>query len=230
MLDGQKSLEYHEKFRELNALASSGTLTPLERSELDSHLDHCEECREVARQYQILATEGIPTIADAYTDRLAQGSWDEEATLKKLLARVRTHQRPVLDRNMHVGTAPPPPVLRRIIANSLAQAVLAACMVVAAGFQAYRMGVRAQGAASPAPVSPDERLQKLAAEKKSADELLAAQAARLAQLQEQILRKQRELANLRSGLRETEAHASELQAANNQSDGKLQELLQQRET
>jgi hypothetical protein len=230
MLDGQKSREYHEKFRELNALASSGTLAPLERCELDSHLVHCEECREAARQYQILATEGIPTIADAYTDRLAQGSWDEEATLKKLLARVRTDQRPVLDRNMHVGTAAPLPVLRRTIANSLAQAVLAACIVVAVGFQAYRMGVRAQGAASPAPVFPDERLQKLAAEKKSADELLAAQAARLAQLQEQILRKQRELANLQSGLRETEAHASELQAASNQSDGKLQELLQQRET
>jgi len=38
-------------------------------------------------------------------------------------------------------------------------------------------------------VSPDERLQKLAAEKKSADELLAAQSARLAQLQEQSSRR-----------------------------------------
>src|SRR6267143_549867 len=184
MLEGQKSLEDHEKFRELNALAISGTLTPLEWSELNSHLDHCEECREVALQYHILATEGIPTIADAYTDRLAQGSWDEEATLKKLLARVRTAWRPVLDWNVPVGTAAPPPILRRIIANSLAQAALAACIVVAVGFQAYRLGVRAQGAASPASVSPDERLQKLAAEKKSADELLTAQSARLAQLHE----------------------------------------------
>src|SRR6266852_5059463 len=229
MLDGQKSREYHEKFRELNALASSGTLTPLERSELNSHLDHCEECREAALQYQILATEGIPTIADAYTDRLAQGSWDEEATLKKLLARVRKVQRPVLDRNMHVGTAAPPPVLRRIIANSLAQAALAACIVVAVGFQAYRLGIRAQGAASPAPVFPDERLQKLAAEKKSADELLAAHAARLAQLQEQSSREERELAKLRAALRETEERSNELLAANSQSGGKLQELSQQRD-
>jgi hypothetical protein len=90
MLDGQKGREYHDKFRELNALASSGALTTLERSELNSHLDHCEECREVALQYHILATRGIPTIADAYADRLRRGSSDEEATLKKLLARVRT--------------------------------------------------------------------------------------------------------------------------------------------
>jgi len=230
MLEGQKSLEDHEKFRELNALAISGTLTPLEWSELNSHLDHCEECREVALQYHILATEGIPTIADAYTDRLAQGSWDEEATLKKLLARVRTAWRPVLDWNVPVGTAAPPPVLRRIIANSLAQAALAACIVVAVGFQAYRLGVRAQGAGSPAPVSPAERLQKLAAEKKSANELLAARTARLAQLQEQSAREERELAKLRSALRETEEHSNELMAANTQSGGQLHEIAQQRDT
>ncbi len=230
MLDGQKSREYHEKFRELNALASSGTLTPLERSELNSHLDHCEECREVALQYEILATEGIPTIADAYTDRLAQGSWDKEASLKKLLARVRTDQRPVLDQNMHVGTAASPPVLRRIIANSLVQAALAACIVVAVGFGAHRLGVRAQGAASLVPVPPDDRLQKFAEEKKSADELLAAQARKLVQLQEQSLREEQELAKLRSALRALGDHSNELMAASTQSGRKLEEISQQRET
>src|SRR3979490_166158 len=105
MLDGQKSREYHEKFRELNALASTGTLTPLEWSELNSHLDHCEECREVSLQYHILATQGISTIADAYTDRLSHEGSDQEAILKKLLARVRTDQRPGLERNEHPGIA-----------------------------------------------------------------------------------------------------------------------------
>src|SRR5712692_11474712 len=98
MLDGQKGREYHEKLRELNALASSSALTPLEWSELRSHLDHCEECREVSLQYHILTTQGISTIADAYTDRSGQGSWDEEAGLKKLLARVRKDRRTVLER------------------------------------------------------------------------------------------------------------------------------------
>ena len=77
---------------------------------------------------------------------------------------------------------------------------------------------------------PDERLQKLAAEKKSADELLAAQAAKLAQLQEQSSREERERAKLRAALRETEEHSNELLAANSQSGGKLQELSQQRDT
>src|SRR6266403_950036 len=219
-----------ERFRELTALANSGALTPLERSELNSHLDHCEECREAALEYRILAAEGIPAIAAAYTDRAAQGSWDEEASLNKLLARVRSDRRTVVERNGHPRVSAPPPVLRRIIANSFAQVAFAACLVIAVGFQAYRIGIRAQSAASPTPVLPDERLQKLAAEKKSADELLAAQAARLAQLQEQSTREERELTKLRSALRQTEEHSNELLAANAQSAGKVQELSQQRDT
>jgi hypothetical protein len=230
MLDGHQGREIHERFRELNALATSGTLTPLERSELNSHLDHCEECREAALEYRILAAEGIPAIAAAYTDRAAQGSWDEEASLNKLLARVRSDQRTVLERNGDLRVPAPPSVLSRIIANSFAPAALAACLVVAVGFQAYRFGIRAQRPASPSPVFSDERLQKLAAEKKSTDELLAAQAARLAQLQEQSSREEREVAKLRAALRETEEHSNELLATNSQSGGKLQELSQQRDT
>lgn len=230
MLDDRQGWENHEKFKELSALAGSGTLTPREWSELKPHLDNCEECREISLQYRILATQGIPTIAAAYTERPEQGSWDERATWKKLLARVRTEQRPVLERDGHVRIAAPPYVLRRVIANSFAQAALAACLVVTVGFGAYRLGVRAQGTASLAPVSPDDRLQKLAAEKKSADELLAAQARKLAQLQEQSSREERELAKLRSALRALGDHSNELMAANTQSGGKLQEISQQRDT
>ncbi len=230
MLDAQQGRENHEKFRELNALAISGTLTSLEWSELNLHLVHCEECREVAHQYRILATLGIPTIADAYIDRPGHGSWDEEAILKKLLAFVRTARRPDVERDVHVGAAAPRFVLRRIVANSFAQAAFAACLVVAVGFQAYRLGVRTQGAATPVPVTPDNRLQKLAAEKKSADELLAAQAARLGQLQDQSSREERELSKLRSALRKTEERSNELIAGNTQSGGKLEELSQQRDT
>src|SRR5216683_910147 len=230
MLDGQQSREYHEKFKELNALASSGTLTPLEWSELNSHLDHCEECREVSLQYQILATQGISTIADAYTDRSGQRSWDEEAGLKKLLARVRKDRRTVQEHSGHERVAALPAVVRRIMANSFVRAALAACIVVTVGFQAYRLGMRAQGAAIPAAASSEDRVLILTAEKKSADELLAAQTARLAQLQEQSSREERELSKLRAALREIEEHSKELAAANSQSGGKLQEFSQQRDT
>src|SRR5260370_39837200 len=129
MLDGQQGREYHERFKELNALASSGTLTPLEWYELNSHLEHCEECSEVAFQYHILATEEISPSADAYTDRLGHASWDEEATLERLLVRVRTARRTALERDVHAGSATLPSVLRRIISNSFTQAPFAECRV-----------------------------------------------------------------------------------------------------
>jgi len=227
MLDDRQDWENHEKFKELSALAGSGTLTPREWSQLESHLGNCEECREISLQYRILATQGIPAIAAAYTERQEPGSWDERVTWKKLLARVRTEQRPVLE---HVPIAAQPYVLRRIITNLFAQAALAACLVVTVGFGAYRLGVRAQGAPSPVPVPPDDRLQKLAEEKKSADELLAAQARKLVQLQEQSLREEQELAKLRSALRALGDHSNELMAASTQSGRKLEEISQQRET
>src|SRR6266436_5351589 len=115
------------------------------------------------------------------------------------------------------------------MANSFARAALAACIVVTVGFQAYRLGMRVQGAAIPAAASSEDRVQILTAEKKSADELLAAQTARLAQLQEQSSREGRELSKLRSALRETEEHSNELLAANTQSGGKLHEISQQRD-
>lgn len=230
MLDGRQGREYHEKFKELNALAISGTLTPLEWSELNSHLEYCEECREVALQYHILATEGIPSIADTYTDRPGQASWDENASLMKLRARVRHGKRFVLEPNGHMRIAVEPSVLRRVMSNSFWQATLAACLVIAVGFEAYRLGARSEGAASLAVVSPDDRFQKLTAEKKSADEMLAAQATRIGQLQEQSSREERELARLRLAVRETEERSNELIATNRQSGGKLQELSLQRDT
>src|SRR5260370_8218570 len=117
MLDGQQGREIHERFKELNALANSGALTPLERSELNSHLDHCEECREIALQYRILAAAGISTIAAAYAERPAHETWDEEASLNKLLARVWSYQQTALKRKGAHPTPPPPPVFPRSIPN-----------------------------------------------------------------------------------------------------------------
>src|ERR1700756_1558 len=100
----------------------------------------------------------------------------------KLRVRVRHGKRFVLEPNGHMRIAVEPSVLRRVMSNSFWQATLAACLVITVGFEAYRLGARSEGAASLAVVSRDDRFQKLAAEKKSADEMLAAQATRIGQL------------------------------------------------
>jgi len=79
----------HERFKELAALAVCGVLTHFELSELKAHLRNCRECREACQQYLILTTEGMPALSAVYAHPQGQEAWDDTATRKKLLARVR---------------------------------------------------------------------------------------------------------------------------------------------
>src|SRR5579875_2910217 len=222
MMTGHEKLNGHEKFKELCALAYSGELTPGEWAELNSHLQICEQCRELYTEYLILTREGIPLLA-AHCERHPEyGNWDDTATKRKLFARLRAAEQNLLSElpanepaNILPAAARPGP-LRRRPANPLAGAALAACLVMAIGFVAYRLGSRAkagaelaQASAERAQASTETRYQRLAAEKQSADELLGAEAKRISQLQQESLRKEQELANLRTALREQESRAND---------------------
>ena len=87
--------DQHERFGELSALANTGTLSPGETAELTGHLQVCSPCREIHDQYRLLAREGVPVLAAAFSEEKDFLRWDDTATRKKLLARVRAaEQRP----------------------------------------------------------------------------------------------------------------------------------------
>ena len=92
MLNGDGGHDQHERYRKLCALADSGSLTPLERSELQLHLRCCKECVGVLREYRALTAGGISTLAAIYLERPGIEAWDDRATLERLLERVRTEQ------------------------------------------------------------------------------------------------------------------------------------------
>ena len=231
MLSDQKG-RVHDKFRELCALASLGGLAPLQLSELRDHLQRCDECHEVFLQYRTLATQGMAALADAYVERQEQPTWDDTPTRQRLLARVQADQQAPLEPKSQASASVQPSLVSRAAANRVAQMALAACLILAVGGGAYRLGVRAQNRtnANLTTVSVDDRSQKLADEKKIVDELLAAQAKKLAQLQEESSEKEQELAKLRSALRALEDHSRELTAGNNQSEEQLRAISQQRDT
>ena len=230
MLGDHENTEGHGKFERLAALAGLGTLTPIEWSELKVHLQNCEECREVSRQYMILNTHGIPTLAAAYTDREEQRSWEDTDTRTKLFTRVRADQQIALELNHHPSIAVRPNLQHRIVVHRLAHAALAACLVIVVGFGAYRLGARGQGGTTLIPVPAEDRFRWLSAEKKLVEELLAAQAKTLTQLQEASARKEQELAKLQSALHALGDHSNELTAANSRSEGQLQTISQQRDS
>jgi len=232
MLKIQGGCDEHDKFKELCALAASGSLEPSELPELQAHLKHCEACREVLRQYQILTTQGIASLADAYMERQAQVGWDGALACERLLARVRADQQAAREQENTAPAWVPPDVVRRTAWTSFAKMALAACLILAVAYGAYHLGARTQTrtTASLTPLAVDNGLQKLSDEKKAANELSATQAKRLAQLQLESSAKGQELAQLRSALRALEDHASELTAAGGQSEAQLRALAQQRDS
>jgi Anti-sigma-K factor rskA len=223
------------KFRELSALAETGALTGDESLNLSAHLDSCEECREITRQYRVLAVEGMPTLATTYAEKQEASAWDDTSTRRKLFSRIHADQYSTSEsrRSEAVPSAimPASPSRRRFTGNPLVQALLAACLVAAVTAGAYLLGLRGHRMPPPSLTTPsvDESFKELSAEKQSGDKMLAAQAKQLALLQAESTEKEQELASLRSQLRALGDHSNELAVANNQSAGKLQDVSLQRD-
>ena len=230
MLTIQDGGEEHEKFKELCALAASGSLAPLELSELRVHLEHCDSCREALAQYRILNAEGIPPLAEGYLSRPERIVWDDSEVREKLWANIRSQRQSsdqdspaaIIQQNGHQTTK-----LRATAGLAIAAGIL---LAVASG--AYHLGARMhqpEKTATTAPTALEEQFAKLSEQKKAAEESLAVQEKRLAQLQAESAEKEQALAKLRATLRELEARSNELMAASSQSEAQLKELAQQRD-
>jgi hypothetical protein len=224
----------HDKFKELGALASSGTLTTGEWAELRGHLHACPECREVCRQYLILVTEGMPMLAAIYSDQKERRSWTDSSTRRKLSTRVQARQQRLNSEQANqLKVAGGVYLLRGITSNVLAQSVVAASLVVAVGLVAYWMGIRTHVEARPTQAFIEDRLRSLAAEKKKAVEelnkLLDTQTKKLSELQEKDSQKERELKTLQSSLLALNERASELAAANEAATQQLRTVSPQRD-
>lgn len=231
MLRIQDGGEEHEKFKELCALAASGSLSPLELSELRVHLEHCDSCQDTLAEYRILNTEGMPTLAEAYLARPERIVWDDSVVREKLWSNIHSPKESSPEqKNAAVATIEQHrPVKKKI--GVLAGMAAAAGILLAVAAGAYHLGARAhkQETVIAAPMVLETQYQKLTEEKRAAEESLAAQEKRLAQLQAESAQKEQALVKLRATLRELEARSNELMAARSQSESQLKELAQQRD-
>ena len=231
MLRIQDGGEEHEKYKELCALAASGSLAPLELSELRVHLEHCESCQEAFAQYRILTTEGIPTLAEGYLTRPERVIWDDSAVREKLWTSVHGHRQSLLEQESPATarSQQDKPPKKRV--RALAGMAIAAGLLLAVASGAYHLGARTRQPVIIVQTSTalDEQYQKLSEQKRAADESLAAQEKRLAQLLAESAEKEQALARLRASLRALEARSNELMAQSSQSEAQLKELSQQRD-
>src|SRR4030081_2029112 len=168
-MNERQTMNEHEKFRELGALANSRVLTPCEWAELKAHLQKCEECSDVYEQYRMLVSEGMPMLAARYSNQTEQGGVGGAKALEKIHARVRAHRKQGSSATQdHLGVAAVPALLSRISPNQflLASTALAACLAAAVAF-GYHLGSLKLASARLAQASAESGFRKLAAEQKS---------------------------------------------------------------
>jgi hypothetical protein len=116
MASGLRDDTGHGRFREMCALAVTGALIPDELTELKLHLEKCDVCRETMSQYRALGTTGLTALAGNYAEPHESQSWDDSASWKKLLTRMRADQNPTTKASENMGVARPG-WLRRIRAR-----------------------------------------------------------------------------------------------------------------
>jgi hypothetical protein len=99
---------FHDPFRELCALATTGTLTDKEWSELKSHLSQCKECSELLQKYREIARSGMPLLIseESVGDHNEPDTWTPELAKSELLARIARGEEVGWSRDTAVPTQP----------------------------------------------------------------------------------------------------------------------------
>ncbi len=222
------SLDDHGRFRELSALANAGVLSAAEWAELKGHLQSCQQCREVYDQYRLLARQGIPGLAAVHSSRQLETNWDDTATRRKLLGRIRKEerrsegQRRFLPAGMQLHLGFPSRY------NAFAGAVLAACLTLVVAGTVFHMGWRIQS--TPKQVAASEtRFQALLTAKQSVQQQLDLQSSHILRLQEESSRKEQELVKLRLALRTMSDHANDMTGEKSRTDEQMRLISEQRD-
>jgi anti-sigma-K factor RskA len=221
--------EDHERFKELSALAAAGSLSMRERLDLERHLETCGACRDIRDQYTAIGAEGMAFLSQNQPLSEEAERWDNSAARERLFSAVHANSVPkvlsIVDRQ--ASRAP----RRRLWAGREASvAAAAACLMVAVALGAYRIGEHRNVPApsvlqsSAAPVQ-----QPVDSDKQAFTSLLAADAAQISKLREQISQRDQELARLRTESGLADIRISDLSSLNREAENNLRQLTAERD-
>ncbi|MEI9977690.1 MAG: hypothetical protein WDN23_01590 [Edaphobacter sp.] len=130
----------HDRYEELCALATAGALTTEETETLFHHLDECAECSEMFAQYESIATQGMPLLADRYASVPETTEFDVEPALARLLESTKDLKPEVM------------PVLARSsqwINQPAWRGLIAASLIAGVAFASYKAGERRHSISTP---------------------------------------------------------------------------------
>src|SRR5260370_29881756 len=171
MIPGRDELQGHEKFKELCAMSVASNLTENESAELRAHMEACEECRAVHQEYRVLAKKGMPMLAARFDHPEQARSWDNSNARRKVFDRIAVEQRKraVAHGEPRVVALTNTHARRRLTFPPALKTAVAACLVVAVGLAAYRVGRHAEIPTKQPDPSGEARYVNLAEEKQAVD-------------------------------------------------------------
>lgn len=217
----------HAEWMELCALSTTDILTAEERVRLEAHLENCAECREVYRQYSVLAHEGLPALAGSYAADGAgspdDGQWDRAAVRERMLAAASYVPSSVATWRNALGPK------RRLA--PLAWAGLAAVLTLTVGVTGYYLGRQDVPAVTVAlaPPSTAPAAINTANEKLALDQKLTEESQHLEELEATGVRSEQRVKDLQAKLDTLTAQVSQDATAKAAEDQTLSAALADRD-
>ena len=210
----------HEEFTELCAVSTSGNLTEEEKKKLNEHLATCAECQKVAKEFQDVADNAIPALAEELApeltreDRKEDSSFNQEAAEASFLRRLSNEKKRSPEVSEEADGWLSPLVVRRSrnFRRSLERfdfwlpLAAAGLLCLALGILTYRMGKhrgvdvarREQANAIPRDGVPQDTLAAAVRERDAANARLSKQDTAISALKREMTRQLSENASLKS--------------------------------
>jgi hypothetical protein len=231
----------NDRFAELCALSTTGSLTPDEWQRLEAHVVSCPQCASLLAEYNSLTSEGMAKLGAV---RLSSSNelnqelvWDREEAKARLLSSadapgaVRTPQQAELSQTGPIRA-------RRAVISRATPFLRIAAVVLLAVFGAYQLGLkmgveRAANSLAPYKDTGSTLRQQLVgaqAQRAALDEQLASDLKRIAALEERATRAEKELRQLETVKASLEAKTQDLGAQNQQQSASLSALSNERES
>ncbi len=218
----------HEKYEEFCALATAGVLTPAESDLLTHHLETCAQCREAFVQYQNIAREGMPFLADHFAAPAHENAFDESSALARLIQSTEKNEPALL--TVMAGKKP-------LWNRAWARGLVAACLVTAVGIGAFWTGTRSASnrlrGISTERWSAQSSLELGVAEKQALEKTIQADQQKIAMLEQQAITDKNDMTAFRADAEARAEHLADtmakLSVAKNGADAQLTAMAQERD-
>jgi len=222
----------HGRLRALCGLAQSNLLNERERRDLERHLLVCAECRRLFDEYALLGDEGMAHLLAEEALGEEAMNWDNRAARERLQAAIDP-PRPQLVLAMKPARKPVRSnrflkLPQAFLGSRMALAAVAAGMVAALAFGAYRLG-QSRGVAVPqlsASVLPE---RSPALEESTSAVSMVEQVSLISRLQKQIAGEEQKIAELRAAAVVADERVSALGTISGEKEADLRQRTAERD-